>query len=260
MQQLAALNPFLATSLGLPAGQDELPDLSPAGADAEAELQRATLTRLAEAEKSAGSGSNDDERRCGRLLRERLETELAISATGENLRAMSNIFGPAQQVRSVFLMMPAATADDWAVIARRLRRVPEAMAGYRASLTEGSRRGLHAAPRQVETVTTQLDAWLATGDGRGWFADFTAARAGGDPGGARGRAGDGQRRRRRGCRRAARLACGRVPARDGRHARWRRRGALPPRRETLERGRPGSRRGLRLGLVAVPPDRGRDED
>ncbi len=175
VQQLAALNPFLATSLGLHTGQDELPDLSPAGADAEADLQRATLARLTGAESSAGSGGNDDERRCGRLLRERLETELAISATGDNLRAMSNIFGPAQQVRSVFLMMPAATADDWAVIARRLQRVPEAMAGYRTSLTEGSRRGLHAAPRQVETVITQLDAWLATGDGRGWFADFTGA-------------------------------------------------------------------------------------
>jgi len=178
VQRLAGLDPVLATHLGLPQGQDELPDLSPAGDEAQAELQRATLARLAEEEKAAaGAGglADDDERRCARLLRERLETELAISATGENLRAMSNIFGPAQQVRSVFLMMPAATADDWAVIARRLGKVPAALAGYRDSLTEGGSRGLYAAPRQVQTVTAQFDAWLAAGDGGGWYTDFTSA-------------------------------------------------------------------------------------
>ena len=41
------------------------------------------------------------------------------------------------------------------MIARRLTAVPGALAGYRASLAEGARRGLHAAPRQVQTVTSQ---------------------------------------------------------------------------------------------------------
>jgi hypothetical protein len=90
VQRLAGLDPVLATHLGLPQGQDELPDLSPAGDEAQAELQRATLARLAEEEKAAaGAGglADGDERRCARLLRERLETELAISATGENRRS-----------------------------------------------------------------------------------------------------------------------------------------------------------------------------
>src|SRR5258706_105729 len=34
--------------------------------------------------------------------------------------------------------------------------------------------GLHAAPRQAQTVASQLADWLATGDARGWFADFAA--------------------------------------------------------------------------------------
>jgi uncharacterized protein (DUF885 family) len=185
VRQLAELDPLVATDLGLPIGQDELPDLSPAGLAARDELRRATLGRLAEVEEEASPGgfADDDERRCARLLRERLETELAIGATGENLRAVSNIFGPPQEVRGTFLMMPTATADDWAVIARRLGRVPAALAGYRASLAEGARRGLYAAPRQVETIAAQFAAWQQTAKGAGWFADFAAgAPAGGSAG------------------------------------------------------------------------------
>ena len=176
VKSAAELDPLVATSLGLPFGQDELPDLSPSGLEAMAELRRATLASLTKVEQSAGPGgfADDDERRCARLLRERLETELAISVSGENLRAMSNIFGPPQQVRGIFLLMPAATSDDWAVIGRRIGEVPAALAGYRASLTEGAARGLFAAPRQVQTVAGQFDAWLTTGNGAGWFADFAA--------------------------------------------------------------------------------------
>ncbi len=176
VRQAAELNPLLATTLGLPDWQDELPDLSPAGHEATAELQRATLGRLAGLEQAAGPAgfADGDERRCARLLRERLETQLAISATGEHLRAISNIFGPPQQVRGSFLLMPTATAGDWAVISRRMAKVPAALAGYRQSLAAGSARGLHAAPRQVETVAGQLADWLATGAGRGWFTDFAA--------------------------------------------------------------------------------------
>ena len=50
-------------------------------------------------------------------------------AAAEHLRVMSNIFGPPQQVRQAFLLMPVETADDWATIARRLAAVPAALAG-----------------------------------------------------------------------------------------------------------------------------------
>ncbi len=175
VQQLAELDPLTATMLGLPVGQDRLPDLSPAGRLALDDLRRATLAKLDQVERVASGGfANGDERRCARLLRERLDTELAISATDEHLRAVSNIFGPPQGVRGAFLLMPTATPDDWAVIARRIGCVPGALGGYRESLAEGARRGLFAAPRQVHTVTGQFADWLATGDGRGWFGDFAA--------------------------------------------------------------------------------------
>jgi uncharacterized protein (DUF885 family) len=198
---LAELDPLLATRLGLTAGQDLLPDLSPAGQEALDELSRATLARLdsvagragaadaagaAGAADTAGAGAGPtpvnssgqgpgDERRCGRLLRERLSADLGLSAAGEHLRSVSNVFGPVSEVRGVFTIMPTASHDDWAVIARRMARVPAAIAGYRASLTEGVGRGLLAAPRQVRTMVDQLGEWLATDGGRGWYAGFAAS-------------------------------------------------------------------------------------
>jgi uncharacterized protein (DUF885 family) len=170
---LAEINPLLSTRLGLRPGDDGLPDLSPAGQYARDDLGRSTLAGLDRVERAAGPMAAD-ERRCARLLRERLESDLAMSDAGEHLCAVSNIFGPPAMVRGVFMIMPTATEDDWAVVARRMARVPQAMSGYRASLAEGARRGLFAAPRQVRTVVGQLEEWGTAAGGHGWFADFAA--------------------------------------------------------------------------------------
>ncbi len=168
---LAELDPILATALGLRPGEDRLPDLSPAGQDAMDDLARTTLADLAGVTGDLGG----DERRCARLLRERLEASLAVSAQREHLRAVSNIFGPPHRVRSTFLDMPTASEDDWAAIARRMARVGQALAQYQACLTEGANRGMFASPRVVDTAAGQLQEWTAAAHGRGWFADFATA-------------------------------------------------------------------------------------
>jgi uncharacterized protein (DUF885 family) len=168
VRRLADLDTRVATSLGTHPGDDRVPDLSPDGQQAVDDLDRSTLAALATA-----AVADDDDRRCARLLRERLEAQLAVSEAGEHLRAVRNIFGPPAQVRQLFELMPTVAPDDWAAVARRMSRVPEAFRGYAASLAEGSRRGLHAAPRQVETVVGQLDDWLA-GEGGSWFHAFAA--------------------------------------------------------------------------------------
>ncbi|PSJ24199.1 DUF885 domain-containing protein [Streptosporangium nondiastaticum] len=166
------LDPITGTFLGVPASATRLPDFSPAGQRAVADLARATLDRLAEAERRPGADAGI-ERRCARLLRERLTAQLAVHDADEHLRAVSNIHSPLHSVREVFAVMPADTAEDWAAIAERLRAVPAALEGYRASLAEGLERKLPAGPRQVATNLTQLDEWIGTGNG--WFGDFTAA-------------------------------------------------------------------------------------
>lgn len=171
---LIELDPITGTYLGVPDSARRLPDYSPAGQEALADLARATLDRLGEAEARPGADS-DIERRCARLLRERLTAELAVHDAQEHLRAVSNLHSPAHAVRGVFTVMPTETEDDWAAVAARLRAVPAALEGYRASLAEGLRRDLPAGPRQVTTVVGQLGEWVgASGTGRGWFADFAA--------------------------------------------------------------------------------------
>ena len=170
---LAGLDPLLAIMLGLEPGAQGLPDLSPAGYEARDELNRTTLAELWRL--TSQPPTSDVERRCAGLLRERLETELAVSATGEHLRAVRNILGPVQGLRMMFEMMPAGSEADWSAIARQMALVPQALAGYATSLREGAARGLLAPSRQVGAFTSQLREWGAADDGRGWFAQFCAA-------------------------------------------------------------------------------------
>ena len=169
---LIDLDPILGTFLGVAESSSRLPDFSPAGQERLADLARTTLDRLTEAESRPGADS-EAERRCGRLLRERLTAELAVHEAGEPLRAVSNLHSPLHAVREVLTVTPAEDEKDWAAIAERLRAVPDALDGYRESLALGLERGLHAGPRQVATVLDQLGEWIGTGGG--WFGEFTAA-------------------------------------------------------------------------------------
>jgi uncharacterized protein (DUF885 family) len=170
---LARVDPLLTVMLGAGSGAQGLPDLSPAGRQAEDDVNRATLAELNRL--TSQPPGSDVERRCARLLRERLETALAVSATGEHLRSVRNSLGPVQGLRMMFTMMPTASEADWSVIAKRMSLVPQALAGYTASLREGMARGLLAPSRQVSVFASQLLEWSAAGDGRGWFAQLAAA-------------------------------------------------------------------------------------
>lgn len=174
VDELIAIDPITGTYLGVAASSGKLPDLSPAGRAAAAELSRSTLALLDAAERRPGADS-DVERRCARLLRERLNAEIAVFEADEDLRAVSNIHSPAHSVREVFTLTPADTDEDWAAIAERLRAVPAAYAGYRECLALGLDRGLYGGPRPTATFIEQLTGWAGeSGDGQAFFAEFAA--------------------------------------------------------------------------------------
>ncbi|MGC4979802.1 DUF885 domain-containing protein [Streptomyces sp. DT193] len=175
VDELIALDPVLGTYLGVKESHSRLPDTSPAGQEAVAELARVTLARLDEAERLPDA-ERDIERRCARLLRERLTAALAVHEAGEGLRAVGNLHTPVHSVRQVFTLTPTETDEDWATVAERLRAVPAALAGYRESLALGLDRKLYAGPRPTATFVGQLTEWSDTdGEGRGWFEDFVSA-------------------------------------------------------------------------------------
>ncbi|MGW9213953.1 DUF885 domain-containing protein [Embleya sp. NPDC055664] len=175
VDELVVLDPVMGTFLGVAECSGRLPDLSPEGQEARAALARGTLAALAEAERRDGAEAAV-ERRCARLLRERLTAELAVHESGEGLRTVGNMGTPMHFVREVFTVTPAETDADWAAIAERLRAVSHALSGYRKSLELGLERKLYAAPRPTGACVAQLGEWADTdGNGRGWFEDFAAA-------------------------------------------------------------------------------------
>ncbi|MFB7968846.1 DUF885 domain-containing protein [Streptomyces rubiginosohelvolus] len=170
---LIELDPITGTFLGVPESSRRLPDFSPAGQEASAGLLRETLRKLDAAERLPGADS-DAERRCGRLLRERLTAELAVHEAEEGLRAVSNLSSPAHHVTEVFTLTPTATDEDWAAVVERLRAVPAAYEGYRASLALGLERRLYGGPRATATFVGQLTEWGGEGGSEGFFAEFVA--------------------------------------------------------------------------------------
>ncbi|MFC9326535.1 DUF885 domain-containing protein [Kitasatospora sp. NPDC057015] len=171
VQALAELDPQTAVYLGLNSDDDRLPDYSPAGAAAIADLARRTLAELDAAE-AAGAAHDDAERRCARLLRERLTAELAVHDAGESYRAVRNLGSPVHDMRDIFTLMATDTEQDWELIGRRMARVPVALAQYRGTLEEGIERGLLSGPRQVTTVVGQFGEWLDSQTPGGWFGEF----------------------------------------------------------------------------------------
>lgn len=177
VHRLAALEPSIAVTLGLNPQDDRMPDHSPAAAAQRSSLQREVLSRLEELESE--SEFDELEQRCAALLRDRLGVEIEAHDAGEHLRPLRNLGSPVHSARSLFLMSPSASAEDWAVIARRMARYGECYASLREALEEGRRRELFAAPLQVETIIGQLGEWIAEGDDDAehlsWFHEFVTA-------------------------------------------------------------------------------------
>lgn len=164
----AALDPCVATYVGVPGHDAEMTDYSPDGFAARADLARATLRELA-----AVPETPDDARVARELLAERLSREVEIADAGLFTSDLNVTASPLQMMRQVFDLMDVDGADAWATIATRLAAVPAALTGYRASLQASAADGRVAARRQVERCAEQCARWSgATGDG--FFADLVA--------------------------------------------------------------------------------------
>jgi len=154
LDELVLLDPLLATELGRPTGQRELPDVSPDGIAQRASLARRTLQQLADL-----TDEDNGDRRCRALMNDRLGLVVAEYESGEHLRPLSVIAGVPAALQGTFDLMAMDTSDDWATIGARIGAMPGALAGLQRSLTEGIRRGVLAAPRQATATAEQLSTW-----------------------------------------------------------------------------------------------------
>ncbi len=152
VERSIALDPLEATSLGLPGHDTEMPDFSPAGTAARADLARTTLAELARL-----TPVDEIDRVTHAAMRERLGLAVELADAGELTRELNVIASPVQAVREVFDLMPTASTTDWETVAQRLGAVPAALAGYAESLRTARERGEVAAVRQVEACIKQAD-------------------------------------------------------------------------------------------------------
>ncbi|MFT4135146.1 DUF885 domain-containing protein [Microbacterium sp.] len=161
---VAALSPTTATYIGRFEYNDRLDDLSPEGIDRSLAATTATIAALEAAE----AIDEVDELTKTDLLGElRLSVELHEAQSA--LRDVNVIASPAQDLRSVFDLMPTATVDDWSVVSTRLAALPSALEGYAATLRQGIATGVVPARRQVVEVVDQIARYTADD---GFFASF----------------------------------------------------------------------------------------
>jgi len=167
LADLAALDPLTATYLGIPGYDDRMTDFSPAGWG-----ERAGLARRAVRDVDAADTDTDRERVAAAQLRERLGVELDLYDSGWLTADLATAGCPMHSVRQIFDLMPADSAEDWAVIATRMRAVPESLNSYRAGLSHGAGAGRVAARRQVVGCAERARGYAGAGSGPSFFAEF----------------------------------------------------------------------------------------
>ena len=160
VELVAELSPFSATFMGVPGHDHEMDDFSPEASEAEAELDRATLSELA-----AATVENDGDRIARDAMADSLGLNLERRDADEHLRSLSMIHSPVHSVRQIFDLMPRDTEEHWANIASRMALIPQGLDSYRRTLDEGLGRGLVVARRQALETADQCDVWSGAAEG-----------------------------------------------------------------------------------------------
>lgn len=170
----AALDPFSATSRGIPGFEDLATDYSPEGVLERADHMRATLTELASL-----TPTTSDDRLAKEVITERLGASLLVHDTGDWMRPVRALAAPFSTIRSTFDLMSRDGDEAWDNIAARLEAAPGALEGVRRTLDVGRAAGVVAAKRQAAVVADQCGRWA---DDR-WFDQLTVeARSSGQAG------------------------------------------------------------------------------
>lgn len=148
--QLAPLDPFGATALGLPGHDHDVTLYSPAAMEQRIDLVRRTLAAL---EDTPTIDEIDDVTKAA--MRERMSLEIATYESGWDFADLNVLASPLQGMRDVFDIARTATVEDWTNIASRLGRLPQSVDSYIELLRHGAAQGRVPALRQVNEGVKQ---------------------------------------------------------------------------------------------------------
>ncbi|HEV2343538.1 MAG TPA: DUF885 domain-containing protein [Actinocrinis sp.] len=166
VERAAELNPIEATYSGVPGFDDLMPDLSPDGFRARAELDRETVAAL-----DAEAVPDVDVQVARDAMLERLGLAVEIYDAGEATSDLNVISSPLQAVRQVFDLMPVEGEKAHRDLAARMAGVPEAYAGLRRTLLESAKDGHVSARRQVVACAKQCAEWSGA-EGTDFYGDL----------------------------------------------------------------------------------------
>src|SRR2546430_13123772 len=108
VDEYASLDPITATFQGILGHDDRLPDFSPDGHQARAELAGAALRAMRAAEPG-----DDSERNAQAVFTERIGLDVEVHDAGLHEATLNVIESPVQVIRQVFDLMPTDTAEEW---------------------------------------------------------------------------------------------------------------------------------------------------
>lgn len=165
----AALDPLAATFQGIGGYDDQLPDVSPEGHAARGELAARALQAMADA-----VPADDSEHNAKAVFLERIGLEVEVHEAGLRTSELNVMESAPHSITMAFDLMPIETAENWQVIADRMIKIPQTIAGYQASLRYSAERGQVSALRQVQRTAEQLDTWSGTAGATSFFDRMVA--------------------------------------------------------------------------------------
>jgi len=154
VEELCALDPLTATYVGVAGHDAELPDLSPDGMEAVEELNRTAYADVA-----AIKPVDEREQVAKEAFLERVGLDIEFAEAQLDRKFVSVITSGIHNLREVFDLMPTDSEDDWAAIGARLAGMPQAVAGYTATLREEAAAGRVSATAQYAKVADQILGW-----------------------------------------------------------------------------------------------------
>ncbi len=160
VEDYCALDPVVATEIGVAGHDDRLTDMSPDGFAA-----RHDLTRRALAAARAATPGDEREQVAKDAFVERLGLEVERFEAHVPQSELSVIVSGLHDLRMVFDLMPTDGEEAWTAVDARLAGIPEALEGYRRTLLEECAQGHVAARRQIQEVAGQVRSWTGGPDG-----------------------------------------------------------------------------------------------
>ncbi len=144
LDTFASLDPCAATEMGILGHDDEVTDYSPDAVGARVEAARSTLREL-----DGTSAADEVDHVTIAAMRERLGLQIELHDARLDVGDLNVIASPLQSMRDVFDLMGTDTDEDWALIGRRMSKVPDRVAGYAEALRTAVAAGRAPAARQV---------------------------------------------------------------------------------------------------------------